>query len=265
MKINITADAMKRMFLWAQHAKGEVSGLGDITVVDGELAINNVYLFPQECSGGETDMDWDAVTNFLAQFPAGSPEAMAKRLWWHSHADMSAFLSGTDKETITSWGKQGVQYLVSIVVNKKREVFARYDCFKPIHIYTESIKLWVMDDENEGLYQETKQQVEEMVREKTVTMSGGLAEDEDYEKCEYVGNDGKKYEYYRLKPGRSYNNFKYESRQKKDKGDRKSFFSHLPEEDKKELYEWFDSQEWRSMTKAQKKATLKEMGYITEA
>lgn len=254
MIINVTADAMKRMFLYARHSKGEVSGLGDVIVKDGELTITNVYIFPQECSGGETDMDWEAVTNFLSQFKAGSPEAMAKRLWWHSHADMQAFFSGTDKDTIISWGKQGVQYLVSICVNKKREVAVRYDVFKPVHLYTDKCNLWVMDDENDGLYKETQQQVAKLVREKKCEPAriqyGSGRDDNDWEDWEWVEEQkegNQKFGYYR-----------------KRKGERKSMFSHLPEEDKKDLYDWFETQEWRDMPKKERRRFLEELGMVSK-
>jgi hypothetical protein len=49
-------------------------------------------------------------------------------VWWHSHASMGVFWSGTDNDTIVSHANNG-GFLISIVTNKEGKFKTRFDIF----------------------------------------------------------------------------------------------------------------------------------------
>ncbi len=141
-ELRLTPRAHEKLDCWTDLASGEVSGLGTTTEVrdrDGRIEairVDNVHLLEQHCSESSTEMDSEAVARFLHE-AACNDRADSVRLWWHSHADMDVFWSGTDEETVERIG--GAPYFVSLVCNKAGHRRARLDLFEPFRITVDEL------------------------------------------------------------------------------------------------------------------------------
>jgi len=93
----------------------EVSGFGFVQPRNGHLILTELVPVTQRCSGASTTID-DICAHKMAMKQLEHPDCGI--LWWHSHAGMGVFWSGTDENTMRSlfqgWG-------VALVVNHKRE------------------------------------------------------------------------------------------------------------------------------------------------
>lgn len=108
----------RKIMHWIKKAgTDEVSGLGTLTIDDdGDFIIRSAMLCKQVNSSGSTDLDEHDVNRAMFELRDAEGEL---RWWWHSHADMAVFWSGTDLDTIQKLGKQG--WFVSTVFNAKEE------------------------------------------------------------------------------------------------------------------------------------------------
>ena len=114
-------------------APDEVSGLGLVERVgDFGLHVEEIFLLDQVSSAATTELDATDIANLQANLIGQdrAEDADSILLWWHSHGDMESFWSGTDVSTIEQL--QAEPYLLSVVVNKKREYMARVDMWEPL-------------------------------------------------------------------------------------------------------------------------------------
>jgi hypothetical protein len=101
------------------------------------LLVTDFFLVKQQCSPDETTMDACAIAELMLDLEAKNIDSRKLRCWAHSHADMSVFWSGTDDECIN--GLANGDYLVSLVVNKKRDTMMRLDQYSPCHMYLSDV------------------------------------------------------------------------------------------------------------------------------
>jgi hypothetical protein len=130
-------------------ASGEISGLG--TVVQpkrGEFHIQEVHLFEQTCSGSSTDISSEDVAKSLVQALNMGLDPFLLKLWWHSHANMQAFWSGTDHSTARALDNGSNQWMLCLVQNKRGEYKLRLDVYDPTYIYIDNIPLKVLPRDN---------------------------------------------------------------------------------------------------------------------
>jgi hypothetical protein len=92
------------------------------------LVITDVVLLAQKVSAWDTELDAEALFNFLDRLVAGGGEVARVRLWWHSHADMDLVWSETDCATIANLPGD---FWVALLVNRRGEVACRLDAFAP--------------------------------------------------------------------------------------------------------------------------------------
>lgn len=87
------------------------------------------------------------------------------RLQWHSHVDFDACFSSTDITNIKSYGKVGIEWFVSLVMNKSDELSARLDCFRPIR-YAVPLEVVTYVDDDGSLTEKVKHDISEKVEVK---------------------------------------------------------------------------------------------------
>ena len=140
VRIQVDAVAMAKFWNWVDLAKGEVSCLGIVEEIKdadsgtvSALLVTDLFLVKQRCSADDTTMDTQAVAQLMVDLEAQGIDSRKLRCWVHSHADMSVFWSGTDDQCIS--GLANGDYLLSLVVNKKRDSMMRLDQFHPAHLY----------------------------------------------------------------------------------------------------------------------------------
>lgn len=140
IRVQVEAAAMAKFWNWVDIARGEVSALGlvdeiydAISGAVSELIVTDFILVKQHCSADETTMDAAAVSQLMLDMEQQNIESSKLRCWAHSHGSMSVFWSGTDDDCIAGLANSG--YLLSLVVNKKRESQMRLDMYHPAHLY----------------------------------------------------------------------------------------------------------------------------------
>ena len=133
-RVSIDAAALERIWHWTDLAMGEFSCLGLVT---DEVLAHDVRLFDQVCTSASTEMDQQALARFLVAHE--QPENV--RLWCHSHGNLQTFWSQQDEQCID--GLANDTFLLSIVVNKKREMKCRLDIWRPVRITLDDLDVQV--------------------------------------------------------------------------------------------------------------------------
>lgn len=127
-EIRIRSHALDRLLLYAQRCPVEIGGLGTVAADPDGLLITDVFLLAQKVSASDTELDTEALFDFLARHVAEGGDPAQVRLWWHSHADMDVAWSETDRATIRSLPGD---FWVALLVNRRGEVVCRLDAFLP--------------------------------------------------------------------------------------------------------------------------------------
>lgn len=133
-RVAVDAEALERIWQWTALAKGEFSCLA---MVENDLLVHGVELFEQVCTQASTEIDQQALARFLVVHPA--PERV--RAWIHSHGTLNVFWSATDDACIE--GLANDTFLVSIVVNKRRELRCRVDFWQPVRLTLDDVPIEV--------------------------------------------------------------------------------------------------------------------------
>ncbi len=155
LKIQISAIALQKLWLWTDLAKGEVAAFGLVDELPGILRVTDFLLIDQQCNCAETEMDQQALAELILQL-----EDPAKlRCWAHSHAFLEVFWSKTDNATIEGLSNE---WFLSLVVNKDHEALLRLDQFHPKHMYLDDMPWEAYCEIDEAiLIKEFKQKVKE--------------------------------------------------------------------------------------------------------
>ena len=170
IKVQVDANALQKLWLWTDFAKGEVSCLGLVDeVVDANtgrttaLIVTDFFLVKQECTSDETDMDIADVARLIAELETTGIDSRKLRCWAHSHGSMSVFWSGQDETCIA--GLANNEWLLSLVVNKRRDAIMRLDQYHPSHMYLADVvwevKYPLVDGLAEACFSEFKAKVKE--------------------------------------------------------------------------------------------------------
>jgi hypothetical protein len=133
-RVSIDAQALERIWHWTDLAKGEFSCLGQVT---DDVLVHDVQLFQQTCTSASTEIDQEALAQFLYQH--AKPEKV--RAWIHSHGSLNVFWSQQDELCID--GLENETFLISIVVNKRREMKCRLDVWHPVRVTLDDIHVEV--------------------------------------------------------------------------------------------------------------------------
>jgi proteasome lid subunit RPN8/RPN11 len=129
MKLILSDEAEKKMNHYVQAVNTEIAGMGKVMRAGDDIIMTDVAIYHQEVTGGTANIDSVELAKFAAELYARGENPRDWSLWWHSHVDMGAFFSGIDTATIGR--STEYEYLISLVVNKKRERQARLDIYRP--------------------------------------------------------------------------------------------------------------------------------------
>jgi hypothetical protein len=177
IRVQVDAMAMAKFWNWVDIAKGEVSCLGTVDEIrDAEsgavstLLVTDLFLVKQRCSDDETTMDAAAISQLMLDLENQGIDSRKLRCWVHSHGSMSVFWSGTDDDCIT--GLANGDYLLSLVVNKKRDSMMRLDQYHPCHLYLTDVVWEVRYPLIDGLAQQCLTEFKAKVLEDTHGLNG---------------------------------------------------------------------------------------------
>lgn len=154
--------ALKRIMYYAKAAEGEVSGLGTIMKdPSGKYIVDEVYLLEQESSGADTELNPEAISKLMTDMMKDNQDPSKLKFWWHSHANMGVFWSGTDDTCAETLSRE---FAFSLVVNKSGESLCRLDIYNPIRITFNHIKLVEIVEEDKELQTLCELEVKEKVK-----------------------------------------------------------------------------------------------------
>lgn len=129
-EVLLTPTVLRRMNLYIEHAAPqEISGLGRVVLTDrGNILVTEVCIFEQDASGGHTELDQNALVNWMEKLVQDGGDPSEWKLWWHSHVHGSTFFSGIDDKNMDGWDNG---WMVGHVGNTKGEHRFRIDYYRP--------------------------------------------------------------------------------------------------------------------------------------
>ena len=174
---------MKRIMYYAQAADGEVSGLGTVVKDDkGRMVVNQVYLLEQESSGADTELNSEAISKLMTDMIGKNEDPGQLKFWWHSHASMGVFWSGTDDTCAETLSRE---FAFSLVVNKAGEKRCRLDLYNPFRVTFDGVKVEEISQEDNDLKKECELEVK--LKVKTPYERYNNWKDDDYYGGGYAG------------------------------------------------------------------------------
>lgn len=142
MKLIITSEVEAKLHAYVRAVNTEIAGMGKARIShEGDIMLLDVAIYDQEVTGGTADLSTEALARFQTELIQKGESPKDWIVWWHSHADMSAFFSGRDTATIAS--SDEFQHLISLVVNRRRDRQARLDVFHPFRFTQENLEIVV--------------------------------------------------------------------------------------------------------------------------
>lgn len=145
-KLIIPADVELKLHQYVRSVNTEIAGMGKISLSDdGEIiTVEDVMIYEQEVTGGTADLSSEALAAWQTEMVKKGESLKDWKLWWHSHANMSAFFSKRDTDTIDQ--SYEYDFLVSLVVNRSRKREARIDTFRPFRIELEDLDIEIPEE-----------------------------------------------------------------------------------------------------------------------
>lgn len=163
-RIFISPETKLKLDYYIEECDKELSGLGTVTKLENnQFFIKDILLLDQRVTSGTTELDQDAVANFLVEMIQEGKNPEDVKLWWHSHVRMNVYWSPTDKATMRSFNNG---FMIGIVGNKNGEYLCRLDIFEPIELYFDKIELEISYrfEENKELKRRVKAEIKQKVR-----------------------------------------------------------------------------------------------------
>jgi proteasome lid subunit RPN8/RPN11 len=161
MEVNIKQRTYERMLLYTKECEYEISGLllGELEgETDKKITINGIELLEQEVSSGSTVLNIDAVKEWIKNNPNKSARVIG---WWHSHAKMQPFISGTDNETSKELSKSR-GYIVCIVTSHNSDPICSIILNTAIGFVEVKAKLQIVQDKK--IIENIKKEIEQKVK-----------------------------------------------------------------------------------------------------
>lgn len=165
MKLIIPADVEAKMHAYVSSVKTEIAGMGKAKISDGgNIMLLDVAIYDQEVTGGTADLSTTALAKFQTELVMKGESPKDWIVWWHSHADMAAFFSKRDTDTIDQ--SDEFPHLVSLVVNHRRERKARVDTYHPFRFTKDNLDI-IVGTKTEEIPPEIMAEVEQKVHTRT--------------------------------------------------------------------------------------------------
>lgn len=161
MRIELTPYAREKLYHYIDLCPGEVSGMGRITYADDVFTVHDLTIFEQTASGAHSDIEIEALARFQMEKVKAGEDLSEWRLWFHSHAGMKTFFSGTDMATINS--STEFPWMVSLVSNHDHDYSARLDVFQPFRLHTD-LEVYEQITESAELKKEIEKEIAEKVK-----------------------------------------------------------------------------------------------------
>lgn len=152
--VHINEKALQKMFIYTDEVSDEVGWLGTAYRDDNIFYIEDVFLFDQEVHGATTEITPEGLADFateLMQQPDGMEIWNNLKMWGHSHVNMSITPSGQDDKQMEEFSKNGHDFFIRLICNKKGELAVDvYDYKNGLEFHNAPWLIHVDEAENEG-------------------------------------------------------------------------------------------------------------------
>ena len=164
MEIRFTQEVFEKIEMLVKNCPIEIMGLGKVEITPyGNVRVTDVAVIEQEATSAHTEFDKDKLMEFFSDRIKEGDSAEWK-LWWHSHATMGCFWSGTDTGNIANLGETA-DWAASVVFNHKMECLGRVDQFQPLPMKDENITIIKETETNVELLEWAKKEIADKVKE----------------------------------------------------------------------------------------------------
>jgi hypothetical protein len=137
MKLIIPKPIEEKIHAYVMAVNSEIAGMGKVKLTDPTtIEVVDVMIYEQEVSGATADLSTQAIARWQTELVRRGESPKEWRLWWHSHDTMAAFFSKRDTDTMDL--NTDSDWMISLVVNKKREREARLDLYRPFRMFIEA-------------------------------------------------------------------------------------------------------------------------------
>ena len=199
MEFYITQKDWKKVIDYAQASYDEFkSEIGGFLVAkkdkDGDIILSEPEILEQDVTGGTTEMEKAAVADYYVK-TAMKHGKDVRFVWWHSHANMSAFWSGTDTNTMKEYAND--DWSAFLVVNIRGDYKFRVCVWNPIKAY-EDTELKVIDAKTRSIPKAIKDSVSKLCNKPVTAITNykygkkgtqtSIYDKDDWEKDSYAYN-----------------------------------------------------------------------------
>jgi hypothetical protein len=145
--------------------------IGGMAVVlqdkDDDWKIQDPMIMKQEVSSALCELDKSELAVYYSKMAMKYKNHTMRFCWWHSHAKMAAFWSGTDTNTIDEYEDGDLSF--ALVVNVKEEYKCRVSVWKP-WVMHEDVELNILSkDEDYKVPKKVRDEVEKFCEQPTTT------------------------------------------------------------------------------------------------
>ena len=165
MEVYITKKDWNKIINYARCSSDkwgtEIGGMAvTIQDKDGDWQIKDPVIMKQEVSAALCELDKAELALYYSQAAMKYKNKNMRFCWWHSHAKMEAFWSGTDTNTIDEYEDGDLSF--ALVVNVKEEYKCRVSVWKPFTIH-EDVELTILNNvDKHKIPKKIEQEVVEM-------------------------------------------------------------------------------------------------------
>lgn len=144
MKLIIPQEVEAKIHDYVMSVDSEIAGMGKVRIIDPETVIvEEVMIYEQTVTEATADLSPQAIAKWQTALVKAGESPKNWRLWWHSHDTMPAFFSARDTATIDDQSEG--DWMISLVVNKRRERQARLDLYRPFRMFMDKLEIQIGD------------------------------------------------------------------------------------------------------------------------
>jgi proteasome lid subunit RPN8/RPN11 len=140
IQLIIPLASYRKLMAYVMAVDSEISGFANVEYNKAKksLVMGEVFLLEQTSGAAHTHIDEEEVSKFNTKLVQKGVTQLP-RLWWHSHDTMGAFFSATDETTLKDFETN--TFMVALVVNKRKEMQAKFILFEPIYVEVDDIPI----------------------------------------------------------------------------------------------------------------------------
>jgi len=174
--VNISPEAWHKMLAYSKTTydlySTEVGGMAEAYLQNDQWVIKNPVILKQKVTGTNTHIDREDLALYLSKTLSQNEEVRESSekgeflfLWWHTHPNFTASMSGTDWNTINEYTENGNG--LALVINNKGDYELIFSIKQPVEAQIEC-ELNILYDSDFDV----KAEVEEKCEKDTTLVSG---------------------------------------------------------------------------------------------